>query len=449
MTPDRNWVESFSSVRGNVVLADKTQVENTGVGSVCLSCRLPSGDISIVLLCSILFVPSLRKSLYSWNTVKSIGKFALIDDGVVQLIRKIHLSVVINTLQSGNDFVLDLVPSTFASLADDTDYDFWHASLAHLFKATVNRKLYEDGYLIPDCPSNFTYNPCAISKSKYKVPKPVRSNSTEVFELIYTDVCGPFLNESYGGSKQVLTVIDDFSRFSWVFFLKRIWDTSITLRIFFNYVERQLGNKIHLIHSDNGGEYITNELTDFFLTSGVSHELTAPYSPESNGIAGGFNQTINTIACSMTNVAPDFLCLWADTINMAAYLKTRLPHKDFPSSTTPVERFHAKTPIISHLKPFGSKCDVHIGEDEHSSRSKYLSHAIEPIIVGYTSSTKIFRVFILEDEYLFTTRDLIFPKKTSSLVATPLQRISQDPDPDPGLTPQDQGPKDPSTTTSL
>jgi hypothetical protein len=71
----------------------------------------------------------------------------------------------------------------------------------------MNRKLDEDGYIFPDCASNFTYNPCALSTSKHKVPKPVESKSTEVVELIYTDVCGPFPNESYGGSKYFLTVM--------------------------------------------------------------------------------------------------------------------------------------------------------------------------------------------------------------------------------------------------
>jgi hypothetical protein len=79
--------------------------------------------------------------LYSWNRVKSIGKFALIDDGVLQVVRKLDRSVVINTFQSGNEFVLDHVPSETSSLADDTDYVFWHAALGHPFKANVNRKL--------------------------------------------------------------------------------------------------------------------------------------------------------------------------------------------------------------------------------------------------------------------------------------------------------------------
>jgi hypothetical protein len=358
-------------------------------------------------------------------------------------------SVVINTFESGNDFVLYLVPSESASLADDTNYDVWHAALGHPFKANVNRKLYEDGYLIPNCRSNFTCNPYTLSKSKHKVPQPVKSKSIEVFELIHTDVCGPFPNKSYGGSKYFLTIIDDFSRFSWVFFLIRKSDTSITLRTFFNYAERQFGKKIKRIRSDNGGEYISNELKDFFLTIRVIYELTLPYGPESNSIAECFNQTINTIAHSMTITTPDFPCLWAEAVNMAACLKNRPPHKHLPSSITPVECFHCKRPKISHLKPFGSKCYVHIREDEHSSGSKHLPRAHEAIIVGYTSSPKVYRVLTLEDEYVFTTRNLTFPKKTSPQVATPLRTISQDPEPDPGSTPQDQGPKDPSTTASV
>jgi hypothetical protein len=134
---------------------------------------------------------------------------------------------------------------------------------------------------------------------------------------------------------------------------------------------------------------------------------------------------------------------------MAAYLQNRLPHKHLPLSPTPFERFHGKRPTISHLKPFGSKCSVHIREEERSSGSNHLLRAREAISVGYTSSSKVYRVFSLEDEYVFTTRDLTFPKTTSPQVATTLCRISQDPEPDPGLTPQDQGPKDPSTTSSV
>jgi transposase InsO family protein len=78
---------------------------------------------------------------------------------------------------------------------------------------------------------------------------------------------------------------------------------------FCNHVERQFSKKIKRIRCDNGGENIRNALKDFFLTNGVIHELTPPYSPQSNGIVERFDPTINTIVDSMTIAAPDFPCL--------------------------------------------------------------------------------------------------------------------------------------------
>jgi hypothetical protein len=75
-----------------------------------------------------------------------------------------------------------------------------------------------------------------------------------VCDLIPTDVRGPIPNELYGGSKYLLTIIDDFCRFCEVFILKCKLDNSITFRAGFNYVERQFGKMINRIRSDNGGE---------------------------------------------------------------------------------------------------------------------------------------------------------------------------------------------------
>jgi hypothetical protein len=180
--------------------------------------------------------------LYSWNSVKSIGNFTLINDSVLQIIRKLVRSLVINTFQSGNDFVLDLVSSECPSLANDMGYEFWHPALDQPIKANLNRKLYEDGYLIRDCLSNFTCIPSTLSTSKHNVPMPVEAKSTEVFVLIHT-ICRPFPNESYGRSKYFLTIIDDLFHFSSVFFLKRKSATSITLGAIFNHVNRQFSKK--------------------------------------------------------------------------------------------------------------------------------------------------------------------------------------------------------------
>jgi transposase InsO family protein len=170
----------------------------------------------------------------------------------------------------------------------------------------MNRKLYEDRYIIPDCLSTCTYNLYALSQSKHKGLKPVDSKSIEVVELIHTDVGGPFRNESHSGSKYLLTMIDDFSHSSWVVCRNQKSNTSITIRTFFQHLERQFSKIIKRMRYDNGGNYISNELKDCFLTSSVVHEFTPPYSPESNGIAERFNQTVKSIMHSMTLATLDF-----------------------------------------------------------------------------------------------------------------------------------------------
>jgi hypothetical protein len=81
--------------------------------------------------------------------------------------------------------------------------------------------------------------------------------------------------------------------------------------------------------------------------SGVIHELILPYSPESNGIAEHFTQTINMIARSITTTDPDIPCLGAEAVNMVAYPKKRLPYKYRPSSIIPFEGIYSKQPTIS------------------------------------------------------------------------------------------------------
>jgi hypothetical protein len=73
--------------------------------------------------------------------VLAIGQFALIINGVLQVVRKLDSSVVINTFQSSNNVVLDLLPTESASIVDNMDYDFWPTALGHHFTAFMNRNL--------------------------------------------------------------------------------------------------------------------------------------------------------------------------------------------------------------------------------------------------------------------------------------------------------------------
>jgi hypothetical protein len=107
------------------------------------------------------------------------------------------------------------------------------------------------------------------------------------------------------------------------------------------------------------------------------------------------------IARSITIAALDFPGLLAKSGNMAGCLKNRFQHKHLPSSTIPLERFYDNRSTISYLKLLGSKCYVHIRQEGPSCGSKHLPGAGEAIIVRYTASAKVYRVFTVEDKYVF------------------------------------------------
>jgi transposase InsO family protein len=109
--------------------------------------------------------------------------------------------------------------------------------------------------------------------------------------------------------------------------------------LIFNHVERQFGKNIKPFRSHKCSEYISNDLKDFFLTSGVIYKLIPPYAPESNGIAECVNQTLDPLARSMIIAAHEFPSLVAEAVNMGAYLNNRFPHNHFLSSPRPFVYF--------------------------------------------------------------------------------------------------------------
>lgn len=412
MTSNADLFQTFTPVRGNVKLADKTCIPYTGSGTVILQCLVGNGKVFKLRLNRVLLVPDLGKSLFSWRAVKSLGKYVLIDDGILCLKRKSDNICVLETTDRNKAFFLNLSTSDQqASVAES--YEFWHSALGHPAPTTLKTTdIYEDGSLIPSIPKDFTCSICQLAKSKHSVPKPVTSKTTQRFELIHSDICGPFPYESLGGSKYFLTLIDDFTRFSKIYFLKTKSQTAPTIQLFITEIERQYDTKVKRLRSDNGGEYVTQELKEFLQSQGIIHEFSPAYSSESNGIAERYNQSIETIARCMMMKVPEHQHLWAEAIGTAAYLKNRLPHAAL-GGKTPYELFHNKRPTIHHLRPFGSIGFAHIPEDQRPSGSKLLPRATQVILVGYASNSRLFRLYDAENDFIFVSRDVKFPSQTT------------------------------------
>jgi transposase InsO family protein len=111
-------------------------------------------------------------------------------------------------------------------------------------------------------------------------------------ELLHMDLFGPVAYISIGGSKYGLVIVDDFSRFTWVFFLSDKGETQETLNKFMRRAQNEFELKIKKVRSDNGTEFKNTGVEEFLGKEGIKHEFSVPYTPQQNGVVERKNRTL-------------------------------------------------------------------------------------------------------------------------------------------------------------
>jgi transposase InsO family protein len=86
------------------------------------------------------------------------------------------------------------------------------------------------------------------------------------------------------GSKYGLVIDDDFSRFTWVFFLQDKSETQGTLKRFLRRAQNEFELEVKKIRSDNGSEFKNLQVEEYLEEEGIKHEFSAPYTPQQNGV---------------------------------------------------------------------------------------------------------------------------------------------------------------------
>ena len=141
------------------------------------------------------------------------------------------------------------------------------------------------------------YETCIGGKHHHTPFDSSKTQSTELLELVHSDVCGKISEKSLGGGQYFLTFTDDKSRYSWVFVLRskdQVYDRSQQWK-----VEKSSQRKIKTIRTDYGGEYTLTKFETYLKSTGIRHELTVRKTPEQNGVAERLNQTFVEMSRSM------------------------------------------------------------------------------------------------------------------------------------------------------
>jgi transposase InsO family protein len=101
--------------------------------------------------------------------------------------------------------------------------------------------------------------------------------------MLHVNLFGPIAYISIGGNKYGLVIIDDYSRFTWVFFLHGKSEIQEMLKKFLKRAQNEFDAKVKKIRSDNGSKFKNTQVEDYLDQEGIKHEFSAPYIPQQNG----------------------------------------------------------------------------------------------------------------------------------------------------------------------
>jgi transposase InsO family protein len=232
------------------------------------------------------------------------------------------------------------------------------------------------------------------------------------FELLHMDLFGPIAYISIGGSKYCLDIVDDYSRFIWVFFLQEKSQTQETLKRFLRQTQNEFGLRIKKIRSDNGTEFKNSQIEGFLEEEGIKHEFSSPYTPQQNGVVERKSRTLLDMARTMLDEYKTPDRFWAEAINTACYSINRLYLHRILKKTSH-EILTDKKPNVSYLESLGANALFLLKEVE---KSNFAHKAVEGFLLGYDSNTRAYRVFNKSTGLVEDSCDIVFDQTNGSQV---------------------------------
>jgi transposase InsO family protein len=183
-------------------------------------------------------------------------------------------------------------------------------------------------------------------------------------ELLHMDLIGSVTYLSIRGSKYDLVIVDNFSRFIWVFFLQDKIETQGTLKCFLRRAQNEFKLKVKKIRSDNGSEFKNLQVEEFLVEDGIKHEFFAPYTPQQNGVVGRKNRTLIDMVRTMLGEYKKPEQFWSEAVNTACHAINCLYLHRLLKKTS-YELITGNKPNVSNFHVFTSNCYILVKKGEH------------------------------------------------------------------------------------
>ncbi|GJV72017.1 retrovirus-related pol polyprotein from transposon TNT 1-94 [Tanacetum coccineum] len=363
----------------SIVAANGDSMSLAGIGSA---------DTYSVALSNVYYIPNLTMNLASVSKICDSGydvNFSVCDCSIYD--RKTH-EVVGKGHMQGDLYVLDHFRDIHATASSSVDlssfwlnrsssaFYLWHSRLGHVsgsrlrFLASTGALGKLDAHDISDCSG------CKLAKFSALLFSNNVSSFTAPFDTVHSDVWGPSPVSTKGGSKYYVSFIDDFTRYTWIYLMKRRSDFLTVFKEFRALVKTQHSAIIKCFRCDLGGEYTSNEFVGLLKSDGTIYQTSCTNTPQQNG----------------------------EAVLTATYVINRIPTAH-NSSLSPFERLYGQVPDYSSLRVFGCTCFV---LKPHVERTKLTTKSTLCVFLGYGSGQKGYRCYDLVGQKLYTSHHVQF-----------------------------------------
>jgi hypothetical protein len=221
------------------------------------------------------------------------------------------------------------------------------------------------------------------------------------------DLVGPARVRSAGGKWYVLIIVDEYSRYAWVFFLADKGETFGVLRdLILRLKNERHGDAVCDIRSDNGSEFKKSRFETFCRDLGLEHQFSSPYVAWQNGVVERKNRSLCEMARTMLDEHRTPRRYWAEAVNTACHVGNQIFLRPFLNKTC-YELMHGRAARVSHFKAFGCRCFIL----KKGRLDKFESRSSDGIFLGYASHSRAFCVLNLDTNLVMETCEVTFDEK--------------------------------------
>jgi len=374
---------------GYVTYGDNNRGKILGVGDI--------GSKNKLIIKDVLLVEDLKHSLLSISQLCDRGYKITFELEQCTIADSESTETVLVGKRVSNVYMLNIssiIPSMNCLLSRDDESWLWHRRLEHIHMHHLNRIASKD--LVIGLPKlkferNKLCEACQMGKQTKSFFKPINVvSTTRPLELLHMDLFGRSRTISLGGNYYGLVIVDDYSRFTWTFFIATKDETYHVFKNFSKVVQNEKNNSIMSIKSDHGRKFRNEKFDRFCSKLRIKHNFSAPRTPQQNGVVERKNRSLEELARTMLNETGLPKYFWVDVVSTTCYVINRVLIRPILKKT-PYELFRGRKPNLSHLKVFGCKCFIlNNGKD---NLGKFDSKSDEGIFLGYSQHGHAYRVY--------------------------------------------------------